>query len=263
ERLDRPDADGDLRAARCRELRPAPAHPGDPVVRQVHADGAGERRAHPGLLAVDGPQERPGPLEGPVRRRGGLLVRAEHARPGHDRARLQEVPALPDRAVLLRAAQQPVGHLPAHPAADRLPRGLGLRPRRPGVDRLQRHRHREVRSARLPEARDHPAGRADVDVPADHPAGVPLQHPGPPADAVAPALRQHVRRPPAGAGVRAGRGVPAAAQRAGHQQGRRRVLAGLQHGDLRVGDLRADPAGLHLHRPHRPVHLVGDRRGAL
>ena len=37
----------------------------------------------------------------------------------------------------------------------------------------------------------------------------------------------------------------------------------LQHGDLRPGDLRSVPASLHLHRSHRPVHLLGRGRGAL
>lgn len=35
---------------------------------------------------------------------------------------------------------------------------------------------------------------------------------------------------------------------------RRRGLAAVQPGDLRPGDLGRDPAGLHLHRPDRPIH---------
>ena len=56
-----------------------------------------------------------------------------------------------------------------------------------------------------------PVRRAGVHVAADHPAGVRLQHHRPADHAVLATLRQHVRRSPAGAGVRAGRGVPAVA----------------------------------------------------
>ena len=54
-----------------------------------------------------------------------------------------------------------------------------------------------------------PSGVPVFHVAADHPAGVRVQHPRPAGHPVLATLRQHVRRAPAGAGVRVGRGVPA------------------------------------------------------
>ena len=54
-----------------------------------------------------------------------------------------------------------------------------------------------------------PSGVPGIHVAADHPAGVRLQHHRPADHPVLATLRQHVRRAPAGAGVRVGRGVPA------------------------------------------------------
>ena len=51
--------------------------------------------------------------------------------------------------------------------------------------------------------------------------------------------------------------------RADRQQGGRCSRADLQHGDLRTGAVRPKPAGIHLHRPDRAIHLLGHRRGAL
>ena len=67
----------------------------------------------------------------------------------------------------------------------------------------------KYRFLRLPQEHNAARGRAGIHVAADHPAGVRFQHHRPADHPVLATLRQHVRRSPAGAGVRVGRGVPA------------------------------------------------------
>ena len=80
------------------------------------------------LLDDHGTQERHGAQQGPVPRRNCVLLRPEHDRPGHDRARLPQVPSAADRPVLLRVDQQHLRGLPAQLATHALARRLALRP---------------------------------------------------------------------------------------------------------------------------------------
>ena len=102
------------------------------------------------------------------------------------------------RALLLHPASTTSSLDPAvHPVPDLLARRHGLRPGRDELGRLQRtSASASTASSATSSSRPCPR-RQPLHVPAAGPAGVLLQHPGPPGHAGAASVRQHARRSPA------------------------------------------------------------------
>ena len=196
-----------LRRPRGRRLPPAAdlrrRHEAGPAARAVRGD---HLRAVPGRR----PAPAAGAEQGPVPRRVLPRDRPQHDRPRHHRAGVPQVRPVPHDPVRLHPGEQPVRDHPADPVPDVRPPGRALRAGRDRLVGLQHGRDPAARVLRLPAGLDVAAGRAVVGADHSHPDRVPLEHPPAARHAVAATVRQHVRRPPAAAGVHPRRRLHAA-----------------------------------------------------